>query len=142
MKVYLTDTSSEAEKGQQDHNASWAAALNASDAVRKVTFSYSSSDASGKLNTNEVYFYTTTAEAAYAKGSEGISGASGKTQQLSKAIADSTDGTYANTAVGQANAVTIGYLHVRFDGSQRLHSGSYGATIVSTAGTGAAAANA
>ena len=38
--------------------------------------------------------------------------------------ADLTDGTYANTVKTEGGAQTIGYLHVRFDGSQRLHSGS------------------
>ena len=151
VKAYVTDDSTEEEKAEAGHDAAWLAGMetyqNDTTTKNHVTYSYANTDGTGSvLLTNEVFFYCASDE-TYTEGHEGISGASGKTQQLDVDMKslyvdgndlDSDPDHWATSA----DPVTIGYLYVRFEGSLRVHTqNSYTAVIAAAAASGAAAAN-
>lgn len=131
--AYLTDTSTN--KSEEGHDAAWAAGvkgLTENAASKTLTFSYDQDVDTGTLLLDtEVYFCaakSTAAAAAYAKASEGVSGAEGKTQSFAINAKDLIDSN-----VGEANATRVGWLYVRIEGSVRQHDNTkdYTATIAS-----------
>ena len=147
VNAWITDDSTNDGTGHADRF--FAGLQSASTETRKVTYTYTNTDDTGALLTNEeVYFYCATTNGGYGKGSEGVSGESGKRQQLSVSVNDllydSDDDEENDTYHDASNKLIIGYLFVRFEGSKRIHNENttYTATIIATAGRGAAANNA
>lgn len=147
VKAWITDDSADDGTGHADRF--FAGLQSSSSETRKVTYSYTGKTPSNTiLGTGDVYFYCAATSTTYTEASEGISGASGKRQQLSVSVSDllydSNEDSVVDAYNNASNKKTIGYLYVRFEGSTRIHSDSntYTATIDATAGTSAAANNA
>lgn|GEM_PF-1796337 len=144
VTAVLSDTSDQSEQNQTGHAAEWKAAVYAKRSeTRKVTFSYDGIASSSILGANEVYFYCASGtQGTYTKASEGVSGALGKRQQLDVTI-EQLINIENNAMTSVKAAVTIGYLYVRYEGTERVHtSNSYSVTLAAEAGTGAAVDNA
>lgn len=128
--AWIEDTS--ADKSAGDHTAVWRQAIQdaTSAFTGKVTFDYTNADDSGALLLGtEVYFYgTQDAPTAFNKASEVAGSASGGIDFTVSAKLLTTDHE------SEGNALTIGYLVVRYEGSVRnhTHGTEYSATIAAT----------
>lgn len=136
--AWITDDS--ANKNDANHDAEWEAAVKAltTNNGATVTYSYAGPSTSDNthFDTNEVYFYTgaqVTVTSGYSKSDEKVSTANYSKQQLSvktSQLLGTTD------YMAENSALTIGYLNVRLEGKERIHTGtSYVATFTDAIAT-------